>query len=110
MEITIPAFTKVNESSKIPVDYDKIRNLRISIIVVYIFSIWYLLVFYRFQTLDMESNNMIPTRGDQCDKCGVVKRPDIKHCDECEMCIEGYDHHCVVVGVCIGDYSFKYFC
>ena len=58
MEIAIPAFTKVNESSKIPVDHDKIQKLRISVIFVYIFSLWYLLVFYRFQTLKIESKNI----------------------------------------------------
>lgn len=33
----------------------------------------------------------------------------MEHCDECDICVEGYDHHCGVVGVCIGDTSFKYF-
>ena len=45
----------------------------------------------------------------RCKECGTIKRPDIRHCHDCEVCIEGYDHHCGVVGVCIGDYNFKYF-
>ena len=31
------------------------------------------------------------------------------HCYECNACVEGHDHHCGVVGTCIGDKTFKYF-
>ena len=24
------------------------------------------------------------------------------HCDICDVCVDGYDHHCVFVGKCIG--------
>lgn len=24
------------------------------------------------------------------------------HCDECDVCVEGYDHHCPWVSKCIG--------
>ena len=27
---------------------------------------------------------------------------NIRHCIDCGLCVEGYDHHCVVVGNCIG--------
>ena len=36
-------------------------------------------------------------------------RPDMHHCTYCKACIEGYDHHCGVIGICIGDANFKYF-
>ena len=47
--------------------------------------------------------------GGQCVVCGIEKRPDIYHCRDCDACVEGHDHHCGVVGVCIGDPNFKYF-
>ena len=32
------------------------------------------------------------------------------HCiDGCDVCVEGYDHHCGVIGICVGDFNFKYF-
>ena len=31
------------------------------------------------------------------------------HCSDCNICVEGYDHHCGVVGTCIGDPNMKYF-
>lgn len=42
----------------------------------------------------------------QCEQCLVFKDEakdrSIEHCDECEMCVEGYDHHCGVLGNCVG--------
>lgn len=39
-----------------------------------------------------------------CDKCGIVIPPGkgITHCDDCEVCIIGYDHHCPWTSKCIG--------
>ena len=48
-------------------------------------------------------------REDQCKICKVINRPDIVHCTDCGVCVEGHDHHCGVVGLCIGDANFKYF-
>lgn len=39
----------------------------------------------------------------------MVKRPDILHCRDCGVCVEGFDHHCDIVGLCIGDANFKPF-
>ena len=29
-----------------------------------------------------------------CDLCSVYQPPDAVHCPECNVCVEGYDHHC----------------
>lgn len=44
-----------------------------------------------------------------CMECNVYKRPDMLHCEYCFICVEGYDHHCGVIGMCVGDQNFKYF-
>ena len=33
----------------------------------------------------------------------------IVHCDVCEICIIGYDHHCDVIGKCVGKYNMIIF-
>lgn len=48
---------------------------------------------------------------DWCEKCSVsqLRRYRIRHCDECDLCIEGIDHHCPWVGKCIGKKNMKWF-
>jgi hypothetical protein len=39
-----------------------------------------------------------------CDLCSVYQPPDAVHCPDCNVCIEGYDHHCPWMGqwyVCV---------
>jgi hypothetical protein len=44
-----------------------------------------------------------------CDLCSVYQPPDAVHCPECNVCIEGYDHHCPWMGQCIGKKNFTPF-
>ena len=44
-----------------------------------------------------------------CDLCSVYQPPDAMHCPECNVCIEGYDHHCPWMGQCIGKKNFTSF-
>ncbi len=39
-----------------------------------------------------------------CNKCGFWVEIDknVNHCYECNICIEGYDHHCSIICKCIG--------
>ncbi len=39
-----------------------------------------------------------------CFKCNVVKNLRVltMHCEFCDVCVEGYDHHCPWTGKCIG--------
>ncbi len=33
----------------------------------------------------------------------------IEHCEDCNVCILNYDHHCVWTGKCIGKYNYYAF-
>lgn len=44
-----------------------------------------------------------------CDFCNVYQPPDGAHCPDCNVCVSGYDHHCVWMGVCIGKGNMKPF-
>jgi hypothetical protein len=44
-----------------------------------------------------------------CDRCAVWQPPDGIHCPECNVCVAGYDHHCVWMGTCIGKKNYRQF-
>lgn len=37
-----------------------------------------------------------------CTKCLSLRAQKAYHCEDCDVCIEEWDHHCVWVGKCIG--------
>jgi hypothetical protein len=46
-----------------------------------------------------------------CLTCNIIVENDkeISHCEECNICIENHDHHCVWSGKCIGYKNLFYF-
>jgi palmitoyltransferase len=44
-----------------------------------------------------------------CDFCRVYQPPDGSHCPDCNVCVAGYDHHCVWMGTCIGKKNSRQF-
>jgi hypothetical protein len=44
-----------------------------------------------------------------CDFCNGFQPPDGAHCPQCNICVAGYDHHCVWMGTCIGKKNYKNF-
>ena len=46
-----------------------------------------------------------------CDKCEIWYKPSSTtiHCEICDICIEGYTHHCIWAGHCIGGNNKKDF-
>ena len=53
-----------------------------------------------YKALSKEKKNMFLF----CDMCNIIIDPKerIEHCDECDICISKYDHHCYWTGKCIG--------
>jgi len=44
-----------------------------------------------------------------CDLCAVYQPPDAVHCPDCQVCVEGHDHHCPWMGTCIGKRNMRAF-
>jgi len=44
-----------------------------------------------------------------CHACEYQMKEGDYHCDDCQVCIQGYDHHCVFFSKCIGKGNAFYF-
>jgi hypothetical protein len=44
-----------------------------------------------------------------CDECDNYQPPGGAHCPDCNICVAGFDHHCVWMGTCIGQNNMKSF-
>jgi multisubunit Na+/H+ antiporter MnhF subunit len=44
-----------------------------------------------------------------CHICGLLRDRQTEHCGDCDVCIEGFDHHCPWVGKCVGRKNLKAF-
>ena len=54
---------------------------------------------------DVENNN--PNKF--CDYCKIVRPKHTEHCHDCNVCIRDYDHHCDVLGICVGGGNICFF-
>lgn len=44
----------------------------------------------------------------KCHDCGTeVSEPRVKHCQTCGWCMEGFDHHCRYLNVCVAGRTYK---
>ena len=59
------------------------------------------------ETLEMIKDNIIA----YCSKCKIIKKRyrNIYHCTDCDVCVEGFDHHCLWTGKCIGKWNKPFF-
>ena len=44
-----------------------------------------------------------------CNWCMIETDSAAQHCEDCEVCIEDYDHHCVFFSKCIGGGNINFF-
>ena len=44
-----------------------------------------------------------------CRTCNILRPPRTAHCASCNNCVERFDHHCGLIGVCVGRRNFAYF-
>jgi hypothetical protein len=53
---------------------------------------------------DLDNNEIYSTEEDfiYCTKCAMSRPLRSHHCHYCDQCVATYDHHCIVIGTCIG--------
>lgn len=69
------------------------------------------------QTLALKPKNAVVVRirnGEVmckvCDTCNILRPPRSTHCQFCDVCVEEFDHHCGVLGMCVGRRTYRFFC
>jgi DHHC palmitoyltransferase len=49
----------------------------------------------------------IPRSYRYCDTCQYYQPSHAAHCPDCNVCVAGFDHHCVWMSICIGVGNYK---
>ena len=44
-----------------------------------------------------------------CSTCLIMRPPKASHCQHCDQCVKGFDHHCYWMGNCIGVRNLRSF-
>ena len=60
--------------------------------------------------IDIDKPNINKSSKLRCKRCNHYRESyNVVHCSTCNVCIKEYDHHCGVLGVCIGKNNIYWF-
>ena len=72
-------------------------------VVIGILSVFYTFLANPGIPIHQLLRKQVSTSGKYCNVCKIyVNDKRDFHCDECNVCIQNYDHHCIFFGKCIG--------
>ena len=114
LNISANIFLQIFVFKKIPIIFKKIGSI-MNLVQIYFFIISSIknpgLPSKDYEKLVYEEENKTAKNFRKCKDCKLWINTDEKtiHCKKCGICIEGYDHHCDCINICVGKKNLKNF-
>ena len=114
LNISANIFIQIIVFKKIPIIF-KILGSILNFLQIYFFIISSTknpgLPSKEYEKLVYEEENKTAKNYRKCKDCKLWINTDEKtiHCKKCGICIEGYDHHCDCINICVGKKNIKNF-
>ena len=114
LNISANIFLQIFVFKKIPIIFKTIGSI-MNLVQIYFFIISSIknpgLPSKDYEKLVYEEENKTAKNFRKCKDCKLWINTDEKtiHCKKCGICIEGYDHHCDCINICVGKKNIKNF-
>ena len=114
LNISANIFLQIFVFKKIPIIFKTIGSI-MNLVQIYFFIISSIknpgLPLKEYEKLVYEEENKTAKNFRKCKDCKLWINTDEKtiHCKKCGICIEGYDHHCDCINICVGKKNLKNF-
>ena len=114
LNISANIFLQIFAFKKIPIIFKTIGSI-MNLVQIYFFIISSIknpgLPSKDYEQLVYEEENKTAKNFRKCKDCKLWINTDEKtiHCKKCGICIEGYDHHCDCINICVGKKNLKNF-
>ena len=114
LNISANIFIQLFVFKKIPIIFKTIGSI-MNLVQIYFFIISSIknpgLPSKDYEKLVYEEENKTAKNFRKCKDCKLWINTDEKtiHCKKCGICIEGYDHHCDCINICVGKKNLKNF-
>ena len=114
LNISANIFLQIFVFKKIPIIFKTIGSI-MNLVQIYFFIISSIknpgLPSKDYEKMVYEEENKTAKNFRKCKDCKLWINTDEKtiHCKKCGICIEGYDHHCDCINICVGKKNLKNF-